>query len=404
MLSLVLLAVGVRLALALPVLSQVPLSDPDNYLAIARSVASGQGYQLRGRPTAYRPPLYPLALAPMVAVLVEDRLGIGIALFHAILGAGTVALTMLAARRLGLPPSCVLLAGAIVAFDPVLVAQSRLVMTETFSAFLTAAAVSALFARGRTVPIVAGGLLYGLGALCRPSALPAAALSFAAILACAPGERRERLRLAVLFGLATALPLVPWAIRNARVLGEPIMTTTHGGYTLALANNPVYYRDILHGPPGAVWAGPRQDAWWTSLNRATEGCDEIQADRVVRGIALRTIREQPLDFAHSALDRVSRLWGVAPSSGVYPVALRVVTACWTIPLWIAVVVGLACPSPRRWPGILLLAPPVALTIIHAFYWTDLRMRAPVVPMLALVIAHAPRSWSFGASRVRMQQR
>ena len=39
--------------------------------------------------------------------------------------------------------------------------------------------------------------------------------------------------------------LLPWAVRNALVLAEPIITTTHGGYTLALANNEVYYRDIL---------------------------------------------------------------------------------------------------------------------------------------------------------------
>ncbi len=42
---------------------------------------------------------------------------------------------------------------------------------------------------------------------------------------------------------------------------EPIWTTTHGGYTLALANNRQYYADVLDGPPGAVWSGPNQAAW-----------------------------------------------------------------------------------------------------------------------------------------------
>ena len=49
--------------------------------------------------------------------------------------------------------------------------------------------------------------------------------------------------------------LAPWAVRNALVLGEPVWTTTHGGYTLALANNEVYYRDVLGGSPGQVWYG-----------------------------------------------------------------------------------------------------------------------------------------------------
>ena len=37
---------------------------------------------------------------------------------------------------------------------------------------------------------------------------------------------------------------------------------TNGGYTLALANNPVYYRDVLNGPSGRVWSGQDQWEWW----------------------------------------------------------------------------------------------------------------------------------------------
>jgi hypothetical protein len=401
MTALILLAASVRLALAVPALGRVPLPDSDNYLAIARSVASGDGYQLQGRRTAYRPPLYPLTLTPIVAALGDDHLGLGIAVLHAILGAGTVALTMAAARRLDLSPSRILLAGAVVAFDPVLVAQSRVIMTETLSASLTAASLAALVGRNGRGPILAGGMLYGFGALCRPSVLPAAALTAVAILARAPGSRRDRLRSAGLFVIASAMPLLPWAVRNAQVMGKPILTTTHGGYTLALANNPVYYEDVLHGPPGALWSGPRQAAWWASLDQATAGCDEVQADRIVRSIAWQTIREQPADFALAVGDRLSRLWGVAPSEGAYPAALRALSAAWTIPLWIAVLCGLAHPGLRQWPGLALLAAPVALTVVHALYWTDLRMRAPLVPALALISAHAFRSWSFPRARAKM---
>ena len=45
-----------------------------------------------------------------------------------------------------------------------------------------------------------------------------------------------------LLALTIVIVLSPWMIRNLVVLGEPVWTTTHGGYTLALANNPVYYR------------------------------------------------------------------------------------------------------------------------------------------------------------------
>jgi len=48
------------------------------------------------------------------------------------------------------------------------------------------------------------------------------------------------------------LVLSPSMIRNLALFGEPVWTTTHGGYTLALANNPVYYRNVLDGEP---WPG-----------------------------------------------------------------------------------------------------------------------------------------------------
>src|SRR5271154_2899152 len=83
--------------------------DPDNYLPLARAVAAGEGFSLNGRPTAYRPPLYPLLLAPSILVLGE-RAAWGIALFHLGLGAGAIWLTAAAARISGLTPERSILA------------------------------------------------------------------------------------------------------------------------------------------------------------------------------------------------------------------------------------------------------------------------------------------------------
>jgi len=120
--------------------------DPDNYLPLARSVASGDGLMLRGRPTAYRPPLYPMILAPL-ASLTGDRPHTAVGLLHLLLGAATAGLTFRAAESLGLGTAQATAAGLIVAFDPVLAWQARFVMTETLAAFLFAASLAA-FARG----------------------------------------------------------------------------------------------------------------------------------------------------------------------------------------------------------------------------------------------------------------
>lgn len=135
-----------------------------------RTLAAGEGFQVKGSPTAYRPPLYPLLLAPMVTVGNEPPM-VQIALLHLGLGAGTVWLTTLVAKGSGLSRGRAALAAFLVACDPVLVWQSRAVMTETPAAFLTAFALAMLCLRGWKGAVL-GGAGLGLAALCRPSLLP----------------------------------------------------------------------------------------------------------------------------------------------------------------------------------------------------------------------------------------
>ena len=80
----------------------------------------------------------------------------------------------------------------VTACDPVLVWQSRSVMTETPTAFLLAAALAALACRGWSGPVL-GGLGLGLAALCRPSMLAGAVLTVLAAFLAKPGDRRQRL-------------------------------------------------------------------------------------------------------------------------------------------------------------------------------------------------------------------
>jgi hypothetical protein len=364
--------------------------DPDNYLVLARALAEGRGLAMNGRATAYRPPLYPLLLAPLVATL-GPRIGWGIAGLHLLLGSGTVLLTATAARRWGLSTGRTLLAAAIVACDPVLVAQGRLVMTETLAAFLMAGSLAALAAatvRGSAW----GGLWFGLGTLCRPSALPVAALATVAAGLAGPGSWPVKARRAGAIALATAATLSPWAMRNACLFGEPVWTTTHGGYTLALANNPVYYADVVNGPPGAVWTGPNQARWFDGVDRAMRGLSEPEADRRLRALALRMLVEQPRDFARASAARLGRFWSIAPAAAVYARELRVATALWTVPLWIVLALGLTRPGLWRWPQISAPVVVLALTIVHTFYWSDLRMRAPAVPAIALIAASVSPFW------------
>ncbi len=383
--ALVAAAVGVRLV----VIAAGPdrLDDHDRYLSLARSLAAGRGFALDGRATAYRPPLYPILLAPMVGLLPDPALPWGVAGLHLTLGGGTVALVGWTARRWGLGPRRALVAAAVAAFDPVLVVQARSVMTETPAAFLVAATLAALTAPGLG-GATCSGIGFGLAALCRPSLLPWAVATACAGLVVGPGGRKARVARGAALILATAATLAPWAARNASIFGEPVWTTTHGGYTLALANNPAYYADVLDGPPGAVWSGANQDAWFAAVSRSTAGMREPEADRALRASALAMARERPSEFARASIARLGRFWGVAPAGAVYPATVRAACAAWTVPLWVGLVVGLARPGCWRWPGVAAVAGLASLSLVHLLYWTDLRMRAPIVPAIALIVAGA----------------
>jgi len=304
---------------------------------------------------------------------------------HLGLGAGTVWLTAAAAKGSGLSRGQGIIAALVTACDPVLVWQSRSVMTETPAAFLTAASLAALCRPGWTGPVL-GGLAFGLAASCRPSLLAGAILTIMAALVVKPGAPWLRLVRGGALAAALVMVLLPWMIRNYLVFGEPVWTTTHGGYTLALANNPVYYDEVLNGPPGRVWSGHDQWVWWDSVNRATAGMSEPEADRYLRAQVSMLARDRPIDFGRAVLARLGHFWSVAPAASVYSASARWATMVWTIPLWAAVCLGLVQPGLWHWPRIAAPMVAIGLTLVHVFFWTDLRMRAPIVPAIALVAA------------------
>jgi 4-amino-4-deoxy-L-arabinose transferase-like glycosyltransferase len=363
------------------------LQDPDNYLPLARSIAEGEGLAIHGRPTAYRPPLYPLVLAPLTVLGGEGAVLGGVAALHVALGAGTVWLVSVAAKGWGLGHRRALAAALVVAFDPLLLGQSRAVMTEPLAAFLLAAAL-ALFAQPGLKGLLGGGLFCGLAGLCRPSSLAGSVLAVVGYAAFGPGPTGRRFAHSLALTLTIAAVLTPWAIRNCLVFGEPIWTTTHGGYTLALGNNETYYREVLDGRPGTVWSGAAQFAWFDEVNRATAGLTEPEADRFLAASVRELALAEPRRFIRACVERVRHFWSLAPAPAVYPPAIRLATACWNLPLLCAFVLGLVSGKVWRWPRVAAVAAIFGLSLIHTFYWTDLRMRSPVVPALALVAASA----------------
>lgn len=384
-------------------------SDPDGYRALARNLLGEGVFGDDDKPTAYRPPLYPLLLVPCLAVEDQNLSFFAIRLLHVVLGVSTVAATLwLGARwKLG---RWSLLAGLLVAFDPILVNQSLLVMTETLAACLAAITLVALTRFDERPSVVRAALVgccVGLAALCRPTFLPWAGFVVLCEAWRISGVKCKAKYAGVMLA-ALALVLAPWAVRNQLQFGRPIVTTTHGGYTLLLGNNPDYYEFLKTAKRGQIWYSESLDAEQRFRQRSfrfnfrkeevetfraliAKTNAELLGDQVQYEAALKTIRQQPRTFLYASLLRLSRLWGVLPrqvEGAGRSNALRYATAAWYLAEFLLAAAGLAVlrrqlfRSPWLW-GALLAA---TFTAVHAVYWTDMRMRAPLVPFIALVAA------------------
>ncbi len=381
--------------------------DPDAYRLIAENLrnhgvfsCSPEGGVLE--PTAFRPPLYPVLLA---ATAWQGRVTPWcVAVLHLLLGTLTVFLSLIVARRWSLGAGSWLVA-AMVAGDPILLNQSAQVMTETLATLLAVASLlvltRSLYKQSWHTNLLVG-LVLGCATLCRPTFLIWAVLIVLHAAFCC--GRWTGLQRAVLITGGLLLALSPWIIRNQQVLGQPVYATTHGGYTLLLGNNPYFYQHLRTSPWGSVWdarelipliSQPPADAQQPAQDIPTvpRAQAEIAADRRLYELARETIRQQPGMFAYSSVIRVARLWTPLPHQLTSDESPRRTWARWGVALWYVVIsigalVGLGMLGRRGvvppWVWGLLCV--VAFTLVHSVYWSNMRMRAPLLPMVYLAFA------------------
>lgn len=426
-------------------------ADPDAYREIAKTIAESGEFGLTSpdgqtKSIAFRPPLYPWLISLGVFHGELSRSAVGC--IHLCLAALTSCFVFQSTRCLSqqiqqqIDPArqtdraswgerLGLIAAMVVAIDPVLLRQSNEVMTETLATTLTTAVIwlwckwdaprmpestgTLLFPVGLGFP-VAIGVLLALAYLCRPTFLVWAVLLVVAAL-CKNRDRRGILS-ASLMGLLVMIAVGGWTLRNYRQFGHPIWATTHGGYTLLLANNDSFYR-YLSGDSSTrstywqAWnadgflnayqhryeGDPRTESFWqqewTGKPNYDGSVSEYDDDRLCYEAAVATIKRQPGVFVWSAFVRVARLWSPFPHdiSGRSKIAVSAV-ACFYIAIYVAALATIFRQrhivfGPRWW-AIWLLA--FTLTGVHAVYWSNLRMRAPVIPAIAImaVFGVAPR--------------
>ncbi len=400
------------------------LSDNDGYLAHAKPVAAGAGFHgpWSNLPTAFRPPGYPVLLGVLMACGFSASAAVAIVSFFSCVA--IIVLTRTLAMQFGIGQPWSLLAVLGVTVDPLLLRYSLLPMTEVpCAAILLAAIVSfekflsddAGKGRRSTWCGILAGALFGIGTLIRPVILIVCVfltlyavgrqlafwrhLKSRSSLSQSSSSATTSLFRGVLPAIipvcVAGLVLCPWIIRNAVQFRHFIPATTHGGYTLALGNNPDFYRDVINGTDEFPWDGVALDAWQKRMIHQSEieGVplgNEPATDAWYYSQAKAAIQAEPVSFLKAVALRLQRFWAIstAESSTTKTIAMRVIMA-WYVILWAGLVVQIiqSCvgrSSGPRHPTIMLWLVILAFLVMHSVYWTDTRMRAPVMPIMIVI--------------------
>jgi 4-amino-4-deoxy-L-arabinose transferase-like glycosyltransferase len=415
----IVLALGLVLRLALVAwLHGQPLYvwDERDYDVLATNIVQhGEFAFVPGTPVSLRPPLYPAALALVYSVTGEHNFT-AMRIIQALLGTSTAYVVFLLARRV-YDERTGMVAAAICAFYPSLVATSGLVLTETLFTLLLCGScllMERFLTTGRTWALAWFGVVLALGALTRSVLwlFPAPLIVF--LLVCDPASSwRRRLTHIAIALAAFALVIAPWAIRNTRLQQTFTAVDVMGGRNFMMGN-------YAHTPFDRPWdaiSAEGDKAWHTVLRRETSVPPNItqgQLDKLALKYGLNYISRHPFEtlqrdtakfFHFWQLERelIAGLhqgyWGGANKAGVL-MAAAAILGSYTL-VMVAGIFGMLVRPPQQWRMHLFMVLVMAYVCgIHTLVFAHSRYHLPLMPLIGIWAAAA---WT-GRERLFQQWR
>jgi hypothetical protein len=173
--------------------------------------------------------------------------------------------------------------------------------------------------------------------------------------------------------LLTLLVLFPWAVRNSRMIGRWVWTTTNDGVTLYDGFNPdadgSSDQSFLRGMPQLAAMGEAGRSEYLSLK------------------AKEFVREHPTRALQLAALKAGRTWSPVPLSREYgSTRNRIIALAYTAPFYLLVLAGLIGSGLRRSAKVFLLLPAIYFTAVHMMSVGSVRYRLPVEPPMAVIAA------------------
>ena len=396
LLALLILAGGLRWAVMEWALPIKLIGDEAYYVDVATNLAR-EGVARSEDTRAWRPPAHPFLLS-LVIPSGETREPSSPPGLHRMLllqvglGTAVVLLTFLLGRAL-FDHRTGLVAGALAAVYPNLVAFSHYLWSENLYAvtLLSGLLIVVRSQRRRGLAhAAAAGLAFGIGALTREAALLVGAMAAAWWVATAakPERSRAALKGALLCAVAVGC-VVPWTIRNYRVLGRLVGVSTIGWFAAAEGN-------VLEEPNWmAVW-GPKR-ASFKAAYLQTPG--ELARMDLARRYALQQIAaEQPAWVFKKLVRNVTQLFTLdssllykmrfdayGPLSRATTTPLTALSVVPDIFLFLGGTLGVAAAgnNGRRLLPCLVVG---SALVIHVLTAATVRYRIPWIPLFIIYAA------------------
>ncbi len=375
---LLLLALALRLVYVVTLPDKTVWGDERDYLRLSQSIQDGKGFVLdNGRPTAVRPPGYPLFLA----ILGWGGIHTLVAIRAAQAAIGTLTLLFLyltvclfSDRKWGL------LTIAVGAVYPYFIYLPGTLLATSWFCFLLAVACYLLcraVVKSEPLSYLFSGTVLGLAALAVPTALVLAALSLFWLLI-----MRMPIKRIVLFALAGLLVITPWIYRNYKQTGVMNLSAT-GGYNFWLGNNPQSRINL----PGS--AEPSAEL----LQRLIQAGSEGEIDRLFTRDALHYIYQHPGPFLVRTATKAVFYWRLTPSPVTDSYVGRDKTVAWlgaisfSLILLFAIIGCMHLPDSVKPIGLLWFLFFIAFTAVHSLTIVKIRFRLPLDHFLIILSAY-----------------
>ncbi|MBI4376035.1 MAG: glycosyltransferase family 39 protein [Elusimicrobia bacterium] len=318
-------------------------------------------------PLVTHPPGYSFFLVPFLA-LGENGL-IWAAWAQMLLGALLPVLIYRLCSSAGLGRVACLAAGALTACNPLLIFFSARIMSETVFALLAVVFMSlwlGAWGSGRPAVAAAAGLVGGLASLTRGVMLPFGGF-LAVISLLRSGEQPRWAALVAACGLAWALAVAPWTVRNWVRFDRFIPVSLQSGWNLW---------EGMAVDPQELKARPLQ------MGLETAGMSQFEADLHFGRKAKAWIKENPARFMRLTARKALKFWRPLPYPP-HPAAIRWAMGGFALLSFALALLGLVGGGVPGFFSAFLLAWAVHLTLLHAVFASNLRYRAPLEPFIAV---------------------